>query len=292
MSETNTALWERLCKTDEKYTKEFNKRGFQGTSINGQYIIKRLTEEFGPVGVGWGLEIEEDKFVQGHVIRMEGGAPIYWTIHMLRGYLWYMLDGERRRTSSNYGQTDFVGMDKRGIWTDEDAPKKSLTDLRAKCASELGMAADIHLGLWDDNKYGDSSRSGAQTGRGDGKSNRQPKNLGWFMTTSNKLKTEEALTKWYKGIEKLAESDLSKNDLEKLLHHLGKRRDALVEDTLKTPEDYKAAVDQMADVPKLLDWWERRTPKGKAKLGDKFEEINQYVSQAVDGLTGGKDGQK
>jgi hypothetical protein len=36
---------------------------------------------------------------------------------------------------------------------DEDAPKKSLTDAITKAASHLGIAANIFLGRWDDNKY-------------------------------------------------------------------------------------------------------------------------------------------
>ena len=40
-----------------------------------------------------------------------------------------------------------------GPFTDEEAPKKSLTDALSKAMSWLGFAADIHLGRWDDNKY-------------------------------------------------------------------------------------------------------------------------------------------
>ena len=36
---------------------------------------------------------------------------------------------------------------------DEDAPKKSLTDAIVKAASHLGVAANIFLGRWDDQKY-------------------------------------------------------------------------------------------------------------------------------------------
>ena len=36
---------------------------------------------------------------------------------------------------------------------DEDAPKKSLTDAIIKAASHLGIAANIFLGRWDDQKY-------------------------------------------------------------------------------------------------------------------------------------------
>jgi hypothetical protein len=36
---------------------------------------------------------------------------------------------------------------------DDEAPKKSLTDAVGKCLSLLGFAADVHMGLWDGDKY-------------------------------------------------------------------------------------------------------------------------------------------
>jgi len=40
-----------------------------------------------------------------------------------------------------------------GMMLDEDAPKKSLTDAIIKASSQLGIAANIFLGRWDDQKY-------------------------------------------------------------------------------------------------------------------------------------------
>ena len=36
--------------------------------------------------------------------------------------------------------------------------EKSLTDAVTKAASWLGIGADVHLGLWDDNKYTNNLR--------------------------------------------------------------------------------------------------------------------------------------
>jgi hypothetical protein len=56
-------------------------------------------------------------------------------------------------TVEHFGQTTFVGKNKNGYFTDEEAPKKSLTDAIGKALSMLGFSADIYLGLFDDNKY-------------------------------------------------------------------------------------------------------------------------------------------
>jgi hypothetical protein len=53
----------------------------------------------------------------------------------------------------SFGQTTFVGQNKNGVFTDEEAPKKSLTDATTKALSMLGFSADVFLGLYDDNKY-------------------------------------------------------------------------------------------------------------------------------------------
>ena len=58
-----------------------------------------------------------------------------------------------RPTSSQFGQTMAVDKNKYGVFTDEEAPKKSATDCISKCAVMLGIGADVYLGLFDDNKY-------------------------------------------------------------------------------------------------------------------------------------------
>lgn len=52
-----------------------------------------------------------------------------------------------------YGQTKALMKTRNGLMLDEDAPKKSLTDAITKAASQIGIAANIFLGRWDDKKY-------------------------------------------------------------------------------------------------------------------------------------------
>jgi hypothetical protein len=113
-----------------------------------------LTEQFGPCGFGWRMVITHDDYHVGHAHHLDDGSLLGNSIiHVLRGYLTYKVDDEWYDTSEQFGQTTFVGKNKHGMFTDEEAPKKSATDLQSKCAVLIGVAADIHLGLWDDNKY-------------------------------------------------------------------------------------------------------------------------------------------
>lgn len=150
----NLSLWESVQTTDPKYTKGFNRGGgFKGTSTNATYLAKRATERFGPMGIGWGVNVLDEEVLTGApILDNEGGIMAHDMIHKVRVNLWYMLDGERG-VVEQFGQTQFVGVNRNGVYTDEEAPKKSITDAMTKCLSLLGFAADIHLGLYDDNKY-------------------------------------------------------------------------------------------------------------------------------------------
>lgn len=100
------------------------------------------------MGIGWGLEILDEEMMQGAPL----GNDAHELIHKLRVKLWYKL-GDQRGEVVQFGQTTFVGKNRHGLYTDEEAPKKSLTDGMSKCLSLLGFSADIHLGRYDDNKY-------------------------------------------------------------------------------------------------------------------------------------------
>lgn len=148
------ALWDSVQETDPKYTKSFSRSGgFKGTAINHTYQTKRATAVFGPKGYGWGTHVLEEEYVKGApLIHEKHGVIGNEIIHVLRIELWYRHNGQRCAFTS-FGQTTFVGSNKHGFFTDEEAPKKSLTDAESKALAMLGFSADIHLGLFDDNKY-------------------------------------------------------------------------------------------------------------------------------------------
>lgn len=146
----NLRLWKQVEKTDPNFTKPFNRGGgFRGTAVNSTYLARRATEVFGPIGIGWGVEILDEALMEGAPLDDKGTREL---IHKVRVKLWYK-QGEMRGEVVQFGQTVFVGRNKFGLFTDEEAPKKSMTDAMSKCLSLLGFAADVHLGRYDDNKY-------------------------------------------------------------------------------------------------------------------------------------------
>lgn len=146
---SNKALWDRVCITDPRAVKAITGKQYQGNSPKPYWIVERLTEEFGPCGIGWGFTILSE--------RMERLTPEE-ILHVAVVRFWYVLDGKRGELEQ-IGQTKAVyAKSKGGLMVDEDAPKKSVTDALVKCASYIGFAGDIFSGRWDDSKYVASAR--------------------------------------------------------------------------------------------------------------------------------------
>lgn len=149
----NMNIWSQVEKTAPEATKAAKVNGQQITSISGQHMIKRATEVFGPVGIGWGWAVAEERFDQGGEIRNDKGEIIGHEVgHTIRIKLWFMQD-DKRGELEQYGCTPFTYKSKWGVTTDTEAPKKSLTDAIKKGLAMLGFSADIFLGMYDDRDY-------------------------------------------------------------------------------------------------------------------------------------------
>ena len=156
MTKSNLDIWAKVATTDPSKTKNFKAPGgFQGTAINPTYLVKKATELFGPIGLGWGYEILEDRFDQGApIIDQETKVPTgaFLQTHTIKLKLWYLHQGEKLEVT-HYGHTPFVYQTKHGLSTDFESAKKSLTDAIKKCLSMIGFSADIMLGDFEDPDY-------------------------------------------------------------------------------------------------------------------------------------------
>jgi hypothetical protein len=143
----NKALWNRVFMTDPRAVKPITGKAYTGNSPKPYHIIERLTDEFGPCGIGWGFTILCERFE-----RFGEGANSE-ALHIATVRFWYVTGG-RRGELEQVGQTRAAYTTSKGkFMVDEDAPKKSVTDALVKCASYLGFAGDIFSGRWDDSHY-------------------------------------------------------------------------------------------------------------------------------------------
>ncbi|HGM6972307.1 hypothetical protein I5N17_05320 [Serratia marcescens] len=163
----NLGIWNRVYKTDAKFTKAFSNNG-GGTSINGTYMVMQATKVFGPQGINWGVEIIEERFDNGapimrsvkqqdgnfiqEIIPNGAGGYLCEVNHTVKIRLWYKHSGKTGEVIA-YGCTPYVYKSKNGPLSDGEAPKKSLTDATKKALSQLGFSADVFLGLYDDLTY-------------------------------------------------------------------------------------------------------------------------------------------
>jgi hypothetical protein len=152
---SNLDLWNKVEKTDPKHTKAITGKSYQGTSPKPHYLIHKATETFGPVGIGWGFSIVDERIEDG-----AGGERM----HIARVKVWYEWEGKRGEVE-HIGGTQFSGTRSSGKpFTDEDAPKKSVTDALVKALSMIGFAGDIFMGRYDDSKYVDELKTEARRG--------------------------------------------------------------------------------------------------------------------------------
>lgn len=139
----NLGVWDRLKRTDPRATKGFTRAGgFRGTQIDPAWRLQRMTEEFGPVGRGWGYEQLEWTVVERMVFACVR--------------VWYRDPdtGEVCWTGPQWGGTEIVRRRRDGTEApDDECFKMSVTDALGKCLLQLGLAADVHMGLFDDSKY-------------------------------------------------------------------------------------------------------------------------------------------
>ena len=156
MSDKNMQIWNRVEKTDTRYTKDAKVGGQQITSLNGTAMIMKATEIFGPVGIGFGWTVLEERFDKGAEIFVGEGdkrATLGFELnHTVKIRFWIKQDGERGEFEQ-YGCSPYLYKSKYGTTTDGEAPKKSLTDAIKKSLSMLGFSADVFLGMFDDKDY-------------------------------------------------------------------------------------------------------------------------------------------
>ncbi len=138
----NLRIWSALEKTDPKHTKSFTRAGgFKGTAMRPIWMTRRLTEQFGPCGTGWGMTKPEFQ-----VVPATDETLVFCTIG-----LWYEnvdnmvygVGGDKVVTKRQSGQ----------VFNNDEAFKSAYTDALSNAMKQIGVGADIHMGLFDDEKY-------------------------------------------------------------------------------------------------------------------------------------------
>ena len=105
------------------------------TDINAMWRIQKLTETFGPCGIGWYYTIEREWLENG----ANGEVAAFMDI-----LLYYRQDGEWSKGIPGTGGSSFVAKERNGLYTSDECYKMALTDAISVAAKAIGMGADIY----------------------------------------------------------------------------------------------------------------------------------------------------
>lgn len=133
MENNNMRYYEQGRSVPKNAQKAFSNGRFSGTDINPMWRIKKLTEMFGPAGIGWYTEITRQDFIPVD----DGNVMVFVDLNL------YVKDGDTWSkpifgTGGNTLKTKGKG--------DDDGFKKAYTDALSIACKALGIGADIWYG--------------------------------------------------------------------------------------------------------------------------------------------------
>ena len=124
--------------------KEFSNGRFQGTDINPMWRLKKLTELFGPCGIGWYYEVLSERCE-------EHGTDD--TIAIVDLNLYIKVDGEWSKPIYGTGGNVIKRVNKYSkVDVSDEGYKMALTDALSVACKALGIGADIYFSK-DRTKY-------------------------------------------------------------------------------------------------------------------------------------------
>lgn len=116
-------------------------KGF--TDVNPMWRLKKLTELFGPAGIGWVCPAERFWLEPGP----EGEVKAFCTVQLR-----YKMDGEWSEPVLGIGGSTYVARTKNGLEVSDECYKMAYTDAISVACKSLGIAADVYYAK-DKTKY-------------------------------------------------------------------------------------------------------------------------------------------
>lgn len=138
----NLKIYNDSRSVPEEAQKGFNNGSFSGTDINPMWRIKKLTELFGPCGIGWYYDVLSERYEEHHDM----------TMAIVDLNLYIKVDGEWSKPIYGTGGNTLVKTTKSGQRSSDEGYKMALTDALSVACKALGIGADIYFAK-DKTKY-------------------------------------------------------------------------------------------------------------------------------------------
>ena len=134
MANDNLKYYEMGRAVPKDAQKAFNNGSFSGTDINPMWRIKKLTEMFGPAGIGWYTEILSERYEE----------HFDTTMAIVDINLYVKVDGEWSKPIYGTGGNALVKSTKSGQRSSDEGYKMAYTDALSVACKALGIGADIY----------------------------------------------------------------------------------------------------------------------------------------------------
>jgi hypothetical protein len=151
MMADNLRHWSALSRPPKSALKTIKGGRLSGfTDVNPQWRYQAMTQEFGPVGLGWKYTIEKMWTEPG----CDGEVMAFVQVAVqTRGFEEGLGWSEWSDPVPGVGGNHLIAKEAKGLRGNDECWKMAVTDALSVALKMLGVAADIYAGLWDGSKY-------------------------------------------------------------------------------------------------------------------------------------------
>lgn len=147
----NLEIYEQLKEVPENAKKPITGGRLSGmTDIKPMWRIEKLTEVFGPCGIGWKTIIKNKEIIDGSNDEKIAIVDID---------LFIKYNDEWSEAIEGTGGSSFISKEKNGLYTNDECFKMAYTDALSVACKSLGMGADVY---WGDSKYDTSKKDATE----------------------------------------------------------------------------------------------------------------------------------
>lgn len=138
--EDNLSLWTRASKRMAPEAQSKASSVVENISAAVQHLSYLASAEFGPIGVGWGYDIEEHALREGAPILAAGNLVSRELLHSATIRFWYRREGHEHPVNLTARSHSFLVMaTPYGCTTDPDAPARTELKAFASCMQKIGF---------------------------------------------------------------------------------------------------------------------------------------------------------
>jgi hypothetical protein len=141
----NMDIYESVKEVPQDAQKEIKGGRLRGmTDINPMWRIEKLTEVFGPCGIGWYTVITEQWIEEG----AHGERCAFVKINLFIKH-----DGEWSKPIEGIGGSSFISVQSGSLYTSDECYKMAYTDAISVACKALGFGANIYWKKKNETKY-------------------------------------------------------------------------------------------------------------------------------------------